>query len=250
MDFSKALERLNRLKDLYKEDKLTEQEQEERGILYGELEEIITPLTEKRELEMSVHGNEKAFFSNYVSAGLLGSRTFFRSEGYKELLMVIGKVKRYAQDPDLPKFQQSITKVVEILNQFRGCCQYLEGEKLGSEKDVQNIVWIILRSHFDHLVREETLPKFGTKSFKPDFAIPQLRLLIEVKYIGKQTRIQDIQEEITADIPGYLNGNTAYNSVIVFIYDAAHKLKHDTSLRTALSEKIEGIQDILVVPGI
>jgi len=51
-----------------------------------------------------------------------------------------------------------------------------------SEREVQDILYLVLRSYFDDLIDEEAMPKFGHKFHKPDFAIPSLRLLIEVKY--------------------------------------------------------------------
>ena len=45
-----------------------------------------------------------------------------------------------------------------------------------SEREVQDILWLILRSYFEDLVDEDALPKFGHKYHITDFAIPSLRL--------------------------------------------------------------------------
>ena len=68
----------------------------------------------------------------------------------------------------------------------------------------QNILWLILRSYFDDLIDEETLPKFGRNSYKPDFAIPSLRLLIEAKLIYDKNGFSKVEKGIAEDSIGYL----------------------------------------------
>ena len=58
-----------------------------------------------------------------------------------------------------------------------------------SERGVQDIIWIMLRAQSDRVDRESTPPRFGTKNYRPDFGIPDLSTLIEVKFIGERTRI-------------------------------------------------------------
>ena len=107
----------------------------------------------------------------------------------------------------------------------------------------------MLRSHFDRLGKEETLPRFGVKSYRPDLGIPDLRVLIEAKFVGPRTDVSRIQEEVLADIPGYLSTTTSYDSVVIFIYDAAHKLLDPTKFVEDL-RSVEGIIDVIVAPGV
>ena len=77
--------------------------------------------------------------------------------------------------------------VSSILMRFESAMRRWKPEwHVSNEKDVQHIIWLILRSYFDDLVDEETLPKFGHSSYKPDFGIPSLSLLIEIKYAYKK----------------------------------------------------------------
>jgi hypothetical protein len=93
------------------------------------------------------------------------------------------------------------------------------------------------------------LPRFGAMAYKPDFGVPDLATLVEVKFIGEATRVQDIQEEILADVPGYLREATGYSSLIVFVYDAAQKLR-DTRRFVDDLRNVTGIIDVIVVPGV
>jgi hypothetical protein len=132
--------------------------------------------------------------------------------------------------------------------QFRECCQYLVFP-LQDEPAVQSVLWVILRSHFDRLEKEGTLPRFGAKSYRPDFGIPDLRVLIEAKFIGAKTEVSTIQDGIFGDIPGYLKSTPDYDAIVVFIYDAAQKLR-DSRKFVEDMKAVEGIIDVIVVPGI
>ncbi len=153
-----------------------------------------------------------------------------------------------AQDATLDQTIRSIAGVAQILQRFRECCHYLTNLPQ-EEKDLQAIIWIMLRSHFDNLEKEETLPRFGIKSYRPDFGIPDLKLLIEAKFIGVKTNVSNIQEEILGDIPGYLKTTSNYDTVIVFVYDAAHKLRDSHKFISDIGS-VEGIAQVIVVPGL
>ena len=53
--------------------------------------------------------------------------------------------------------------------------QYLK-KPLKDEKDVQRVLWTVLRSHFTDLVDEEVLGKFGLKHYQDDFGIQSYTL--------------------------------------------------------------------------
>ncbi|MCP4295588.1 MAG: hypothetical protein GY786_08280, partial [Proteobacteria bacterium] len=117
---------------------------------------------------------------------------------------------------------------------------------IGQEREVQDILWLVLRSYFEDLVDEEALPKFGHKFYKPDFAIPSLRLLIEVKFTSKKEDFKSIEQEIMVDTIGYLYNTQDYDKIIVFIYDNSGSVQeHGTTERDLI--KIKEIEDVIVV---
>ena len=163
---------------------------------------------------------------------------------------VIGKVRALVENPSYqaPRDEATLSTLIRVLSRFRECCQYIVTPPR-SEREVQDLVWIVLRSHFDRLDREDTLPKFGVKNYRPDFGIPQLRTLIEVKYIGEKTSPASIQEELLADLPGYLADQKRYDGVVYFVYDAAHKLRDTTKFLEDM-RRTAGVTDVIVIPGI
>jgi len=255
MDYKNILIKLEELRDLiekynkdsYSSDKNTRELFQQICHKYGEVEDVIERIAGRMEVKVPGHGGI-SIYPNYIEAGYLSGRTNYAHQGYTQLLKVIGKVKQLAENPLVIRDERSIGNVVQILQRFRECCQYVRTPP-GNERDVQDIVWIILRSHFDRLDRESTLPKFGVKAYVPDFGIPELRTLIEVKYISASTKPSSIQEEILADIPGYLSEQGNYDGIVVFVYDDAQKLRDPRNFIEDL-KGLDGIIDVIVIPGV
>lgn len=248
MDLNEALKKLEELKVLYKADGAGHHDRDRACELYGELEEVITQCVGLKSVVLETRRGQEESYTNHIAAGLLGSRTFYANAGYNELLKVIGKVRQQSTNPNVPQMAPSSTNVIQTLQRFRECCQYIQ-QPPENERDVQDIVWIMLRSQFDRLERESALPKFGVKSSKPDFGIPDLKVLIEVKFIGDKSDVGAIQEEVLADIPAYTSGTHGYTGVIVLVYDAAQKLRDAKPFIDAL-ESCDGIIKAIIVPGI
>jgi hypothetical protein len=258
MNYDEALKKLEHLRKLIEQympqqyQSTPEHEALSRQIceVYGEVEEIILRMEGRGTVVVPPlrGGMQPAAYPNFIEAGFLSGFGIHTHQGYAQLLKIIGKVRRMAAAPALPRDEASIGGLLQTLGRFRECCQYVRQPPAG-ERDVQDIVWIMLRSRFDRVDREDTLPKFGAKNYKPDFGVPELATLIEVKFIGEKTNIADIQEEILADVPGYLGEHSIYKSLVVLVYDGTHKLRDPRKFIDDL-RSVEGIVDVLVVPGI
>jgi hypothetical protein len=254
MNYQAALEKLEALRELVekayrKNGEMTKEDYNELCIRYGAVEELISRVAGVAEISVPLfHGAKPAIYPNFIEAGYLSGRTIHRHEGYTQLLKVIGKVRQLAEDPEVPQVGPSVTVLIQVLRRFRECCQYIQSPP-SNEKGVQDILWISLRSHFDRLEREETLPRFGAKAYRPDFGIPDLRILVEVKFIGENTEIASIQEGILADIPGYLADASQYDGIVELVYDHAQKLRDPRRFIDDL-KSVEGIIEVIVVPGI
>jgi REase_DpnII-MboI len=115
-----------------------------------------------------------------------------------------------------------------------------------AEREVQDILWLILRPVFDDLVEEETLPRLGHSTYRADFGIPSLGILIEVKYVRKSSDFKEIEKQVLEDSVAYLNGVTAYREIVVFIYDeSASVQEHDTTASSLRG--IDRISDVIIV---
>ncbi|NUM66832.1 hypothetical protein HUU39_16470 [candidate division KSB1 bacterium] len=113
------------------------------------------------------------------------------------------------------------------------------------EREVQDILWLILRSYFPDVVDEDTLPKFGHSTYKADFGIGSLKLIVEAKFATSKDDFKKIEKEVQEDCIPYLR-DLRYESLIVFIYDdSASVQEHDITRRTLL--EIPGIVDVVIV---
>src|SRR6266446_4998289 len=94
-----ALKKLERLKELvdaynpikYESGEKTKALYDEMVQLYGEVEEVYKKYGGSQRVEL-VEGKLKNVFPNYFEAGYLSGRTLHASQGYSELLKVLGRV--------------------------------------------------------------------------------------------------------------------------------------------------------------
>ena len=111
---------------------------------------------------------------------------------------------------------------------------------VSSEREVQDIIWMLLRSAFDDIVDEEPLRKVGHSSYRSDFGLPRLGLLIEIKYVRSATEFKKVEKEIYEDSVAYLKEKATYKKIIVFMYDASSSTQeHATTIDALLG--VEGI---------
>lgn len=114
-----------------------------------------------------------------------------------------------------------------------------------SEREVQDIIWMLLRSAFDDVVDEEPLRKVGHSSYRSDFGLPRLGLLIEIKYVRSAAEFKKVEKEIYEDSVAYLKEKATYKKIIVFIYDASSSAQeHATTIDALLG--VEGITDVVI----
>lgn len=137
--------------------------------------------------------------------------------------------------------------VVAMLSRFEDAMKrWPEQWTIKDEGDVQSIVWLMLRSCFEDLVDEDTLPKFAHSSYNADFGIPSLGLLIEVKVVRKAQDFRKVEKEIMEDSIGYLQQTKRYTKLVVFIYDESSSVQEHGTTRQDL-RKIQTIEDVVIV---
>jgi hypothetical protein len=115
-----------------------------------------------------------------------------------------------------------------------------------SEREVQDILWALLRSVFDDLVDEEPLRKFGHSSYRPDFGLPRLGVLVGVKYLRSAAEFKKVEKEVIEDSVAYLKQTTTYRKIVVFIYDESGSVQEHDMTAAALRE-LEHVIDVIIV---
>jgi hypothetical protein len=143
----------------------------------------------------------------------------------------------------------SVSDVRRILTNFESALKRWSSEdrkkwSIDNEKDVQSILFLILRSYFDDLIYEDPTSKFGHGYSLEDFKIPSLNLLIEAKYVRSIKEFLKIENEIKQDIINYLVDNKNYK-LIVFIYDDSSSVQ-DHQITIDSLKKIFGMEDVII----
>lgn len=116
--------------------------------------------------------------------------------------------------------------------------------QITQEREIQDILWLILRSYFADVVDEDTLPKLGHSTYRADFGIGSLKLIIEAKYATSRDDFKKIEKEVQEDCVPYLR-DLRYESIIVFIYDESSSVQeHDTTRRALL--EIPGVVGVVI----
>jgi hypothetical protein len=133
--------------------------------------------------------------------------------------------------------------VLHVLRQFQSCLRRWRWDVLNlknpvrwpvkSEREVQDILWLMLRSNFLDVTDEDTLPKFGHATYRADFGIPSLGVLVEVKFAREAADFKKIEKEVLEDIVPYMKSDR-YKEIVVFIYDDSCSVQEHELTRAAL----------------
>ncbi len=86
-----------------------------------------------------------------------------------------------------------------------------------SEKEIQDAFENLLIGADIHYSREKERIEYSSKTYTPDFTVPECDIAIEIKYCSKQEREKDLIAEINDDILAY---QTEYGNLLFVVYDA------------------------------
>lgn len=140
---------------------------------------------------------------------------------YSELLML--DVKDLGEPKDV---------IVKILNEFPNAIKKITQERrknhssfvVKDEYDVQDLLYVILKSIYPKMLSEENTPQTGGKTERADFIFKEFEIVLEIKMIKeKDTDEKEFIKQIKIDIESYYRSNPRY--MIFFIYDPENKTK-------------------------
>lgn len=176
---------------------------------------------------------------------------FIKKNKIKDKVLTNSKSRRDTMHPEDKKFTQlNIKDVCRILKNFesamkRWACRDKKRWSIDNEYDVQNILFLILRSYFDDLIYEEPIGKLGHVYSKVDFRIPSIGLLIEAKYARDSKDFSKIENQIKEDIINYLNVSSD-DKLVIFIFDDSSSVQ-DHQITIKDFRKFPQIADVIIV---
>src|SRR6266568_3376884 len=113
----------------------------------------------------------------------------------------------------IPTTQKEIEAVTDLITAHLRASIFEDPKR---EREVQNVVEVMLRSRGYDYRREIVRIPYSSKTDIPDFTVEVLHLALEVKLCDSSIRVKELIDEINADIPPY---QTRYKNVIFVIYD-------------------------------
>ncbi|MFY1611820.1 hypothetical protein ACOMSG_03100 [Macellibacteroides fermentans] len=135
------------------------------------------------------------------------------------------KIKYIGLNPEelvrniLSNFSNSIRKIIK--NRRKGHADF----SINDEYDVQDILYVVLKSVFPHLRDEDAIAKVGAKSTKIDLILREEQILIEAKMIKQSdTNETHFIEELKVDFESYHQCNWL-SKLFCFVYDPYEKTK-------------------------
>ena len=187
--------------------------------------------------------------SNHISISLDGLDQNTSEKYFKDIQEKLN-LTFYKHNPTseiIEKNKVETEKCIDLLHS----CQDLHARRrwdINNEIEVQDFLYPILKSHFNDLEDELYLPQFANISYKPDFGIPSLKLLIEIKYLRKKPDLNKVQKEINDDSVGYIKSSDKYKLIIVYIYNSSNMPIEDKYIKDLEKNKV--VKKVIISPGI
>jgi len=120
-----------------------------------------------------------------------------------------------------PPGESILDLVATTLRRVGACTNSLSSWDDTEEKSIQDVVFMILRSQFDHTSREVHISKGPKREYRCDLLIEDYAVIVETKRIRSQSHANSVQAEIHDDIVGYRQSGKDYK-LVFFIWDKNH----------------------------
>lgn len=118
--------------------------------------------------------------------------------------------------------------------------------KVLDETDAQDVLNVILNTHFGHVVRDDPTHSVGGTHAKIDFLVPSLGVGVEVKVATKSHREGPIAREISADIEQY-RAHHKIHTIFFIVYDLDAILQESVSLERDFTRYTPGLQETVAI---
>lgn len=106
--------------------------------------------------------------------------------------------------------------IKELINHLKANLRDCVHETPNKEKEISNIVEILLKVKGYKYNREKRSIPFSTKKYIPDFTFEDINTVLEIKLCTSKSKEGSIIDEINSDIPAY---TSEFENIIFLVYD-------------------------------
>lgn len=107
---------------------------------------------------------------------------------------------------------------------------------ISDENDVQDLLYALLKLHFDDIRSEEWTPSYAGRSSRMAFLLKNEAIVIETKKTRTGLGIKEIGDELLVDIQRYQN-HPDCKLLFCFIYDPGERISNPRELEKDLSKE-------------
>lgn len=107
---------------------------------------------------------------------------------------------------------------------------------ISDERDFQDILYVVLRSIFDDVMREEPTPSHAGSSKRTDFTVPSAGLFIETKAARNAQHGKNVADELKVDIESY-HTHPSCSTLIALVWDPGRHVPDPNQVERDLTGK-------------
>lgn len=173
----------------------------------------------KNILDMNVELIESEIYLEFISKAENINDLIIMEDLYKK--MIISDIQFHDEPKDI---------IINILKEFSNSIKRITLKRrkdhdkfiIKDEYDVQDLLYVILKSMFPKMLQEENTPQVGGKTERTDFMFKEFGIILEIKMIKESDKDEkEFIKQIKVDIESYYRENPKY--IIFFIYDPQKK---------------------------
>ena len=170
-------------------------------------------------LDMNVELIESEIYLEFISKAENINDLIIMEDLYKK--MIISDIQFHDEPKDI---------IINILKEFSNSIKRITLKRrkdhdkfiIKDEYDVQDLLYVILKSMFPKMLQEENTPQVGGKTERTDFMFKEFGIILEIKMIKESDKDEkEFVKQIKVDIESYYRENPKY--IIFFIYDPQKK---------------------------
>jgi len=150
---------------------------------------------------------------------------------------------------------EPITTLLAILHRFHVVAEQLAHRRearptltITDEYDVQDLLHALLRSAFDDVRPEDSVPSYAGGASRVDFVLKAEKIVVETKFVRPALKAKDIGEQLIVDIGKY-KGHADCKTLVFLVYDPEHRLLNPRGFEADLTKVHDGVDvRVLIVP--
>lgn len=117
---------------------------------------------------------------------------------------------------------------------------------IDDEYDVQDLLHVFLRLHFNDVRAEEWTPSYAGSASRMDFLLKKEKIVVEVKKTRKNLGAKEVGEQLMIDIERY-TAHPDCETLICFVYDPEGRVSNPVGIENDLTKNVGDLNVITII---